>query len=160
MEKTEKRFSEPELLLGGLDGQHLPEKVRRFYIQITEWRGGDKSQHWRSPNTSLPDFIIKVREATTTLTVPPDWCSTTPEVSSEPPGFLQWLKRTLEWSPTPPDIPVQFMGDSTLTLHHRDDRRTCRGSPMRIWLDGEMGRFLQHPANQSLQIRFTLTTPR
>ena len=43
-------------LLGGLDGQHLPEKVRRFYTQITEWRGGDKSQHWRPPNTS-PELL-------------------------------------------------------------------------------------------------------
>ena len=31
-------FSLQLKLLGGLDGQHLPEKVRRFYTQITEWR--------------------------------------------------------------------------------------------------------------------------
>ena len=34
-----------------------PEKVRRFYTQITEWRGGDKSQHWRPPNTSSPELL-------------------------------------------------------------------------------------------------------
>ena len=39
------------------DTDVLPEKVRRFYTQITEWRGGDKSQHWRSPNTSSPELL-------------------------------------------------------------------------------------------------------
>src|SRR5574337_1264932 len=38
-------------------GQHLPEKVRQLYTQITEWQGGDKSQHWRSPNTSSPELL-------------------------------------------------------------------------------------------------------
>ena len=28
-----------------------PEKVRRFYTQITEWRGGDKSQHLKGKLT-------------------------------------------------------------------------------------------------------------
>ena len=31
--------------------------MRLFYTQITEWRGGDKSQHWRSPNTSSPELL-------------------------------------------------------------------------------------------------------
>ena len=44
-------------IIGDLDGQHLPEKVRLFYTQITEWQGGDKSQHWRSPNISLPELL-------------------------------------------------------------------------------------------------------
>ena len=37
--------------------KELPEKVRRFYTQITEWRGGDKSQHWRPPSTSSPELL-------------------------------------------------------------------------------------------------------
>ena len=36
--------------------KELPEKVRRFYTPITEWQGGDKSQHWRPPNTS-PELL-------------------------------------------------------------------------------------------------------
>ena len=31
--------------------------MRRFYTQITEWRGGDKSQHWRPPSTSSPELL-------------------------------------------------------------------------------------------------------
>ena len=30
------------------------ELGQESHTQITEWRGGDKSQHWRSPNTSSP----------------------------------------------------------------------------------------------------------
>ena len=43
--------------LGGLDRQHLPEKVRWLYTQITEWRGGDKSQQSHAPNTSSPELL-------------------------------------------------------------------------------------------------------
>ena len=44
-------------LLGVLDGQHPPEKVRRLYTQKTKWWGGDKSQQLRSPNTSSPELL-------------------------------------------------------------------------------------------------------
>ena len=30
---------------------------QRKGTQITEWRGGDKSQHWRSPSTSSPELL-------------------------------------------------------------------------------------------------------
>ena len=36
--------------------EHLPQN-QNLSAQITEWRGGDKSQHWHSPNTSSPELL-------------------------------------------------------------------------------------------------------
>ena len=55
-------------LLGVLDSQHPPEKVRWLYTQITEWQGGDKSQQPRSPNTLSPELLDLGRAQNTGLT--------------------------------------------------------------------------------------------
>ena len=39
------------------DGDCSHEIKRRLLLGITEWRGGDKSQHWRPPNTSSPELL-------------------------------------------------------------------------------------------------------
>ena len=44
-------------LLGILDSQHPPEKVRWLYTQITEQQGGDKLQQLHSPNISLSELL-------------------------------------------------------------------------------------------------------
>ena len=77
------------------NGQHLPEKVRRFYTQITKWRGGDKSQHWRSPNTSP---TAKSLQSCPTLCDP---------IDSSPPGFpVLGFSRQEHWSGLPFPSPV------------------------------------------------------